>query len=1022
MALSSLGSPSCAVVLPATTGMLDAVVASGVSPIVVGRAEYLDRLTEALTGAQTGTPAALLIGGEAGVGKSRLVAEFTERASGRVLIGACLELGESGLPFGPFTTILRRLVREFGVTGLADLLSSRAIRELGRLLPELGEPAGSDNEAYQGEARARLFEQMLALLARLADAGPVTLVIEDAHWADRSTRDLLTFLIGNQPALAGVLVIVTFRSDELHRTHPLRPLLAELGRISWVERIELPRLTRQQAAAQIAAIVGDEPAPEVVDTVFRRSEGNPLFVEHLIGCDAGLPESLRDLVLASVQRLPEETRELLRVASVCGVRVGHRLVAQVSGLSEEELSRALRPAVAGNVLLADPDGYEFRHALIREVMREDLLPGERSRLHARYAEAIYADDSLVPAGRAAISLAYHWYGAHDMTWALIGAWQAAAEAGRALAPSEQLSMLSRVLELWDSVPDAADRIGADHIQVLQKAARVCLSTGDTDRGLAFVSSALQELPSETDPALAAWLLDHRSTLRSQRGLDGTGDDLREALRLVSDGHHERERAQVLASLAHHLHKENSDSESGRAAEESLRLAQASGDLATQSRALLTLAMLSGDAGPSGSNDALDQLARARQAAEEVQDHHLLLTAVINESHLLEGMGEHVRAAEVARSGLAQAERFGLSRTSGALLAVNVAEPLVAAGRWGEASGVIARAFDAPSTGVHQESLWVLAGHLALARGDFEAARQALARAGESLARRQYRHQSHLPYVRLRIAMLAATSDFGAALTAAQDSMSAHDLQASPRYGWPLLATAAQAAVDVLTLPAAARTEADAESAESVLEAVRIESAKLNAAGRVQLAHRATVSAELARIDASQDESRWRTVADAWGALGEPYAQCYALYRLAETALATAPDRALASSALSRAAAIAEDLGARPMADDIAILARRARISLVGSSTRLSADGAAERPHAGEPDRLGLTPREYEVLRLITAGQANAAIAAQLFISAKTVSVHVSNILAKLGVASRGEAAALAHRLRLFGEVQPTAPG
>jgi DNA-binding CsgD family transcriptional regulator len=1016
MPWDSVASHSGGLELSAAAGMLDIVVTSGVSPVLVGRAEYLDRLAKALTETQTGTPAALLIGGEAGVGKSRLVTEFAERADGRVLIGGCLELGASGLPFAPFTAILRGLVRELGVSGLAGLISERAIRELGRLLPELGEPTGPEDETYQGEARARLFEQVLALLVRLAETGPVSLIIEDAHWADRSTRDLLTFLIANQQALAAVLVVVTFRSDELHRTHPLRPLLAELDRITWVERIELPRLTRQQAAAQIAAITGDEPEAKVVDNVFRRSQGNPLFVEQLICCDAELPESLRDLVLAGVQRLPEETREVLRIASVGGARVGHGLLAQISGLDDEELSRALRPAVAANVLLADSDGYEFRHALIQEVMYEDLLPGENSRLHARYAEAIHADASLVPAGRSAISLAFHWYGAHDVTWALIGAWHAAAEADRALAHSEQLSMLSRVLELWDSVPDAAERIGADHVKVLQQAVRACQFTGDADRGLAFASSALQELDAEADPARAASLLDQRSTMRSLLGLSGTADDLREALRLVSDGQHERARAQVLASLAHLVHKENSDAEAGPAAEEALRIARIEGDLATQSRALLTLAMLSGRCGQYSSDDALDLLTQARQAAEEAQDHRLLLTAAINESHVLEGMGQHVRAAEVAKAGLAQAEEFGLSRTNGSVLAVNVAEPLVAAGRWDEATEIIASGLGAPSAGRHGESLWVLGGQLALARGDFDEAQRAVVRAGESLGPRYYRDQTHLPHLRLQIATLAATTDFSGALTAAADGLATYDLQASPRYGWPLLATAARTAADVRALPPAARAEGDTQLADAVLEAVRIDSAKLEANGPVQLAYRATVAAELARAEAATEtENPWRDVADTWEVLGEPYAQSYALYRLAESALAGVPDRAVASLALSSAAAIAQELGAKPLADDIAILARRARISLDDASSEGFRDGLAgqEPPRAGEPDRLGLTPREFEVLRLIAAGQANAAIAAELFISAKTVSVHVSNILGKLGVSSRGEAAALAHRMRLF---------
>ena len=234
---------------------------------------------------------------------------------------------------------------------------------------------------------------MLALLEHLADQRLVVLVIEDLHWADQSTRELLGFLVSNQRILGRVLIAPTYRSDELHRTHPLRPLLAELGRISWVQRMELPRLSRHEAAEQVAGILGRQPEPAVVDAVYRRSEGNPLFLEELLGCDGALPESLRDLVLASAQRLPEDTQELLRVASVGGSHVSHALLAWVSGMPDDQLYRALRPAVAANVILGDADGYAFRHELIREAHYDGLLPGEHGRLHARYAEAVATDPS-----------------------------------------------------------------------------------------------------------------------------------------------------------------------------------------------------------------------------------------------------------------------------------------------------------------------------------------------------------------------------------------------------------------------------------------------------------------------------------------------------------------------------------------------------------------------------------------------------------------------------------------------------
>ena len=521
------------------------------SPVFVGRKRQLAVLKDALASVGQAEPATILIGGEAGVGKTRLVGEFARRRpqAGLVLAGGCVELGAAGLPFAPFTGMLRQLARDMGAAGVVELLPGRVSGELSRLVPELGELAWREDEDCQAEARARLFEQLLGLFGRLAETGPVTLIIEDVHWADCSTRDLLMFLVGKQQVLSGLLIVVTFRSDELHRLHPLRPVLAELGRISWVERLELPRLTRPEAGGQIAAILARDPEPALVDKVYRRSEGNPLFVEQLLGCEAELPESLRDLVLANVQRLPEETAELLRTASAGGVRVGHRLLAAVSGLAGEDLSVVLRPAIGGKLLLADSDGYQFRHALIHEVMHDDLLPGERSRLHCRYAEAICSDPSLVPPGRAAMEEAHHWHSAHDVSRALFSAWRAAADARAALAYAEQLTMLSRVLELWDSVPDAAERINAEHGRVLEEAVWAAQRTGEESRAVSFASAALQEIDINAEPDRAAMLLERRSVLRGARDLDGSISDLRLALELVGDGAHERERAKVLAALA-----------------------------------------------------------------------------------------------------------------------------------------------------------------------------------------------------------------------------------------------------------------------------------------------------------------------------------------------------------------------------------------------------------------------------------------------------------------------------------------
>ena len=294
------------------------------APVFVGRARELAELDAALGRVRDGRPSAVLVGGEAGVGKSRLVGEFGARARAvgavRVLSGYCLDLSAEGLPFAPFTGVLRELVSDLGADGVAALLPGQA-RELARLLPELGEPG---TQGDPGEARARMFEQVLALLGHLAETAPVVVVIEDAHWSDQSTRDLLSFLIGNQQALGGVLIVVTFRSDELHRGHPVRPVLAELGRLGWVARLDLPRLTRQEGRELATGLLGREPGRELAERVFQRSEGNPLFLEALLRSNestgSDLPESLRDLVLADVERLPAQAQDVLEaLASARGI-------------------------------------------------------------------------------------------------------------------------------------------------------------------------------------------------------------------------------------------------------------------------------------------------------------------------------------------------------------------------------------------------------------------------------------------------------------------------------------------------------------------------------------------------------------------------------------------------------------------------------------------------------------------------------------------------------------------------------
>jgi DNA-binding CsgD family transcriptional regulator len=965
-----------------------------VSPDFAGREGELAVLTDAFKAAVGGTPRIVLLGAEAGGGKSRLVAESAARARdrARVLTGGCVELSAAGLPYAPFAAALRRLVRERGAAEVAALMPGPGAGELATLLPEFGTaPSGADPET----ARARLFELMLALLEALAEQQPVMLIIEDVHWADQRTGDLLSFLAGNLRD-AAVLLVVTFRSDSLHRDHPLRRLLAGLERLDGVTRLELPRLSRDQVAAQMAGILRRPPALSAVNAVYERGGGNPLFTEALLNPDGtvrpDLPWTLRELLLAAVKDLAGQVQQLLRTAAVGGHRVSHALLAVVTGSDDDVLTTGLRPAVAANVLVSDADGYAFRHELIREAVLGDLLPGERAQAHRRFAEALEAAPALSPQGAAAVQIARHWLGAREIERALIAAWRAAAGAGASFAYAEQLLMSEQVLALWDQVADPARQTGADHLGVLLVAADAARWAGAPERGLALVEAALAEASEAGDADKQASLLRRRAGLRRELLLPGQLDDLQAALRLA--GVSTRVRAQVIAQLCWALRREDRHGEAEQFARDLQTLADQLGDDECQAEALMLQAAVAAHKG----EDTLDTLWSARDKAASIGSGHLEAWTYLTAAHVLEGRGSHELAIQAGRDGLARARQLGLARQVAAPIAGNLAESLTSAGRWDEALEILDEILSLDQPPLGRAHPLLVRGQIAVARGDLDAAERTLGELRALPVGLQAEAHYALPLARLEIDYRLTAGDLTGALAAA-GAFPGYNRQADPRYPWALLTTAMRACAEVSTIGLPSR----AGDPEQLRKDLELRAAGVARRSPLHDAHAVLFAAETARADGRPNLVGWDAAVAAWDNLGQPYPWAYALLRAAAAAAADG-NREDAARRLQRAAELAYPLAAQPLQQQIGQLARRARI-------QLPSPGGHDPGAAAVP--FGLTAREQEVLQLVTAGRNNREIAAELFISPRTASVHVSNILSKLAVASRGEAAAAAHRLHLF---------
>ncbi|HEX6421783.1 MAG TPA: AAA family ATPase [Acidimicrobiales bacterium] len=943
---------------------------------LLGRRAELEHGERSLAAARGGRAGLLLIEGDAGIGKTALVHEIAacaRRAGWATALGHCLDV-HGDLPYAP----LRGVLRDLATSGhLGD--------DPGAPRPSLARLVPAARHRRSGAAAQRAHGDLHDLLGELLDAvgavahdAPLLLVVEDAHWADTSTLDLLTALAHD---LSGerVLVIVTARTGEPGGGRH-RDLFATVERLPGTTRMALGGLGAAAVRAYVRSLTGDEPTEHGLASMMDRSGGNPLHVAELVSGAAGaVPPSITTATMGRLSLLDEVAARVVRDAAVLGPVMPVGVLDELAGLHPDELRRALRRAETVGLLVRAPDGeVRFRHALFQEAVYADLVPQERTLLHARAAAVVERRRELVGDEAATAAAAYHYDRAEMAEPALVTALHAAEAARRQLGFAEAYQHLARAVRRWDAVADPVAVTGRDRVDLLVDTADAAGDAGFDDAALELLEEAAQLVDADRDA--------HRWTGVAQRLCDlhwrlGQGDVARarfdDLTARLASVRHAASRAAVQVRRAAFLADVGALEQAGAAAGEGLSLARSLADAGLEKRAATVagqVASLAGD--PAGLGLLRSAVTRGHRGEPRgaARAHTVLAGELLRLARLAE-------AEDVASAGLALAREADLAQAYQLPLLRQLADVLVERGRWPAADQLLGEA-PRRAWGRERVRLDLARARLATRRGRLDEADEWLARVepergGSAVA-------AHAALLRAEVALARGDAPRALASLAPQLAVTV------PHPGSPALAACAAA------LAAAEAAGADARPLRRLARARVRELASTPSAPLDGAAWAAVITARSAERPAEQVRA-WSGAAEAFDGCGMPFQAAAARCRQAHVAVAAGGLRTEAAAAADAALQAARALGAVLLEQEVESLARRAALPLASITPGPTASA------------LGLTPRELEVLAHVAGGRSNPDIAAALYISPKTASVHVSNILRKLGVANRVEAATFAHR-------------